>query len=99
MGRNYCKNFNFLDINYYKDNDTEKNFNPNKTAINSHLMKRRQEIFRNILYFIVKDYHNKFLKKKKIGIKFDPMQHRTWHHEFDPDKECEDIPLFEIYLI
>jgi len=84
-----------LDINYYKEND-ERNFSPKKSPLNTLITDRRKDIFRNILYFIIKDYHDKFLRKKRIGIRFDPMKQKTWHHEFDPDKECKDIPLFEI---
>jgi len=95
MEKNYGKHFNFLDINYYKEND-ERNFSPKKSPLNTLITDRRKDIFRNILYFIIKDYHDKFLRKKRIGIRFDPMKQKTWHHEFDPDKECKDIPLFEI---
>ena len=29
---------------------------------------------------------------------FDPLTEKAWHHNFNPDEECEDIPLFEIPL-
>ena len=96
MYKNYEQNFNFLNINYYKEND--KNFNPNYTSLNILDMKKREEIFRNILNLIVNIYHQKFLNEKKINIKFNPLEQKTWHHKFDPDKECSDIPLFEIPL-
>ena len=26
---------------------------------------------------------------------FDPIIEKTWHHEFDIEQECEDIPILE----
>ena len=43
-------------------------------------------------------YHNRYLEKKNIKLNFDPLKEKTWEHNFDPDAECEDIPLFEIPL-
>ena len=42
------------------------------------------------------NYHTKYLQKNKINVKFNPLQQKTWYHKFDPDSECEDIPLFTI---
>jgi hypothetical protein len=61
-------------------------------------MRKREEIFRNILNLIVNFYHQKFLKDNNIVINFIPLEHKTWHHRFDPDRICKDIPLFEIPL-
>jgi hypothetical protein len=94
MSTNYRKNFNFLNINFYQEND--KKFNPNKLSINISNMKIREYMFKNILYLTVKAYHEKFLKTKKIKIKYNPSEQKAWHYLFDPDKECEDIPMFEI---
>lgn len=96
MHKNYEHNFNFLSINYYKEND--KNFCPNYTSINLINMKKREESFRNILNYIVNIYHKKFLNKENISINFNPLEYKTWHHKFDPDRECNNIPLFEIPL-
>lgn len=96
MHKNYEHNFNFLSINYYKEND--KNFCPNYTSINLINMKKREESFRNILNYIVNIYHKKFLNKENISINFNPLEYKTWHHKFDPDQECYNIPLFEIPL-
>ena len=94
MHSNYDQNFNFLKINYFKEND--KNFSPNYTSINIINLKKREEIFRNILNLIVNIFHQKFIRENNIVINFNPIEHKTWHHKFDPDKECNDIPLFEI---
>ncbi len=42
------------------------------------------------------DFHNKFLKERKIKIKFNPLIQKTWHHDFNPDLMCTPIPQFEI---
>ena len=96
MDKNYEKDFNFLNINYYKEND--ENFNPIllKTPLTVANLKKRKEIFRNNLNLIVNNYHSKFLQKNKIKIKFNPLEQKTWYHKFDPDSECEDIPKFTI---
>ena len=59
---------------------------------------KRKDIFKNILQKIVNIYHYKYLKRKNIKLGFDPLVEKAWHHGFNPDEECEDIPLFEIPL-
>ena len=90
----YPSDFNFLTINYYKENDD--NFSPEYNSLSVKETKQRKEIFRNILNKIVNIYHKEYLKKNNISINFDPLIQKTWYHAFDPDIECPDIPLFEI---
>lgn len=45
---------------------------------------------------LVNKYHDEYLKREIIKIFFDPLVENTWEHNFNPDKECLDIPLFEI---
>ena len=61
-------------------------------------MDERSKIFKNILLHIINKYHTDFLTKNKIKIEFDPLSSKTWYHDFDVNKECKDIPLFEIPL-
>ena len=92
--RNYSKDFNFLDINYYSE--TNNSFDPLLRHLTEKEMNQRKHIFLNILTYIVNNYHEKFLKENKIKIKFNPLTQKTWHHNFDPDKQCPPIPLFEL---
>ena len=96
INKNYPNNFNFLSINYYDVNS--KDFNPSFNPLKINESIKRKEVFRNILNRIVNVYHMKYLSKKNIKINFDPLVEKTWEHNFEPDKECEDIPLFEIPL-
>ena len=96
INKNYPNNFNFLSINYYDNNNKE--FNPIYTNLSINESLKRKEIFKNILNRIVNVYHNKYLAKNNIKLNFDPLKEKTWEHNFDPDAECEDIPLFEIPL-
>ena len=96
INKNYTENFNFLSINYHDINSNK--FNPCYKSLTLKESMKRKEIFKNILNRIVNVFHNKYLSKKKIKINFDPLIEKTWEHNFDPDAECEDIPLFEIPL-
>ena len=96
INKNYPENFNFLSINYHDINSNE--FNPCYKSLTLKESMKRKEIFKNILNRIVNVFHNKYLSKKNIKINFDPLVEKTWEHNFDPDEECEDIPLFEIPL-
>lgn len=91
--RNYPRNFNFLDINYYSE--TSNNFEPLLRNLTENELLQRRQIFQNILNYIVNDYHEKYLKENKIKIKFNPLKQKTWYHSFDPDKHCGPIPLFD----
>ena len=93
INKNYPKNFNFLDINFYKDEST---YQPLVGNLNEKELTQRKNIFINILNHIVNDFHNKFLKEKKIKIKFNPLIQKTWHHDFNPDIQCTPIPQFDI---
>lgn len=93
INKNYPKNFNFLDINFYKDEST---YQPLVGNLNEKQLTQRKNIFTNILNHIVNDFHNKFLKEKKIKIKFNPLIQKTWHHDFNPDIQCIPIPQFDI---
>ena len=94
ISTDYPSDFNFLTINYYKENDD--NFSPEYNSLSVKETKQRKEIFRNILNRIVNIYHKEYLKKNNITIHFDPLIQKTWYHSFDPDIECKDIPVFEI---
>ena len=93
INKNYPKNFNFLDINFCKDEST---YQPLVGNLNEKELNQRKNIFTNILNHIVNDFHNKFLKEKKIKIKFNPLIQKTWHHDFNPDIHCTPIPQFDI---
>ena len=93
INKNYPKNFDFLDINFYKDEST---YQPLVGNLNEKELTQRKNIFTNILNHIVNDFHNKFLKEKKIKIKFNPLIQKTWHHDFNPDIQCTPIPQFDI---
>ena len=96
INKNYPSDFNFLSINYYDINN--KDFCPIYQSLSLNESMKRKEIFKNILNRIVNRFHSKYLVKKNIKLNFDPLVEKTWEHNFDPDKECEDIPLFEIPL-
>lgn len=101
MKTDYDKDFDFLEINFYQEKNNErsnKQFDPYNSSMNVKETKLRHEMFKNILNRLVNIYHDKFLQREKIKISFYPLEQKTWHHLFDPDKECEDIPLFEIPL-
>ena len=93
INRNYPKNFNFLDINFFKEGN---NYQPLLRKLTENELNQRKNIFINILNHIVNDFHNKFLKERKIKIKFNPLIQKTWHHDFNPDLICTPIPQFEI---
>ena len=94
INKNYPKNFNFLDINFFKEGNT--NYQPLLRNLTENEINQRKNIFINILNHIVNDFHNKFLKDKKIKLKFNPLTQKTWHHDFNPDIMCTPIPQFEI---
>ena len=96
ISKNYPENFEFLSINYYDTKSDE--FCPCDKPLNLKESMKRKDIFKNILQRIVNLYHDKYLKRKNIRLGFDPLIEKTWHHSFNPDEECEDIPLFEIPL-
>ena len=92
MQKDYPKDFDFLNINYYSENGK---FEPTMRSLTDNEMKQRNQIFHNILNCIVSEYHIKFLKENNILIKFNPLKQKIWHHEFDPDEYCPPIPFFE----
>ena len=94
INKNYPKNFNFLDINFFKEGNT--NYQPLLRNLTENELNQRKNIFINILNHIVNDFHNKLLKEKKIKLKFNPLTQKTWHHDFNPDIMCTPIPQFEI---
>ena len=96
INKNYPNDFNFLSINYYDINNND--FSPIYQSLSLNESIKRKEIFKNILNRIVNVFHSKYLAKKNIKLNFDPLVEKTWEHNFDPDKECEDMPLFEIPL-
>ena len=94
ISKDFPSDFDFLTINFFKEND--EGFCPKYNSLSLKESKQRKEIFRNILNRLVNISHKKFLSKNNININFDPLVQKTWYHSFDPDKECPDIPLFEI---
>jgi len=94
ISKNYPDNFDFLSINYFDIKNEE--FSPCERPLNLKEGERRKDIFKSILNRIVNFYHEKYLKAKKIRLGFDPLVEKTWYHTFNPDEECNDIPLFEI---
>ena len=93
LNTEYPKDFNFLKIIFYDKNNIDK-FIPLDKPLSIEDTKYRNNIFKNLLNNIVNDYHSKFLIDNEIEINFDPLIQNTWHHLFDPDKICEDIPKF-----
>ena len=87
----YPPNNNFILIQYQQNS-----FNCIVNPITQYDLNKRREIFKNILYEIVNDYHNKYLNENNIKIQFDVFKSKTWHHEFDLEKNCEDIPQHEL---
>ena len=96
ISKNYPDDFDFLSFNYYDVKSEE--YCPCDRPLNLKESMKRKDIFKNILNRIVNVYHEKFLKKKNIRLGFDPLIKKTWHHSFNPDEECDDIPVFEIPL-
>ena len=94
ISMNYPDNFDFLSINYFDRKNEE--FTPCERPLNLKEGEKRKDIFKSILNRIVNFYHEKYLKAKKIRLGFDPLFEKTWYHTFNPDDECNDIPLFEI---
>ena len=95
--KNYPDNFDFLSINFF-DQKKLQEFYPLDRCLTKKEMDERSKIFKNILLHIINKYHTDFLTKNKIKIEFDPLSSKTWYHDFDVNKECKDIPLFEIPL-
>ena len=91
--KNYEDNFNFTSINFI---DKNEDFNPIYKPLTNKQSIFRKQIFKNILTRIVNDYHLKFLEKNNITLKFNPLKENTWHHNFDYEKECKEIPIYEI---
>lgn len=71
-------------------------FNSITSPISQSDTNKRKSIFKNILYEIVNSYHNSFIEKEKIKAPFDPYKTKTWHHKFDLNTMCEDIPMYGI---
>ena len=94
INTDYPEDFNFLSINFFEENDV--NFSPLEVPLNIKQSNERNNIFKNILNKLVNKYHNEYLKRENIKLFFDPLIENTWEHNFNPDKECIDIPLFEI---
>ena len=93
MYKKFPKNYNFLSLFYYTENSV--GYNPKLEALDHQSLKERNNIFINLLYLIVKKYHDNFLFREKIICPFDPLSEQTWHHSFNLDKECGDIPILE----
>ena len=91
--KNYEDNFNFTSINFI---DKNEDFNPIYKPLTNKQSIFRKQIFKNILTRIVNDYHLKFLEKNNIKLKFNSLKENTWHHDFDYEKECNEIPIYEI---
>lgn len=93
MYKKFPKNYNFLSLFYYTENSI--GYNPKIEPLDEQSLKDRNNIFLNLLYLIVKKYHDKFILREKIICPFDPIIEKTWHHSFNLDIECEDIPILD----
>ena len=93
QSKNYEDNFNFTTINFI---GKDQEFIPIYKPLTNKQSNLRKKLFKNILNRIVNDFHSKFIEKNNIKLKFDPLKSKTWHHDFDYEKECEEIPLYEI---
>ena len=91
--KKFGDNFNFLSLFFYPEDS--KYYDPISNSLDQKSLKERNNVFRNLLILIVKKYHDSFLFKKKIILPFDPIIEKTWHHEFNLEQECEDIPILE----
>ena len=91
--KNYEDNFNFTSINFINKNE---DFHPIYKPLTNQQSIFRKKIFKSILTRIVNDYHLKFLEKNNIKLKFNSLKENTWHHDFDYEKECNEIPIYEI---
>ena len=93
QNKNYEDNFNFTSINFINKNE---DFHPIYKPLTNQQSIFRKKIFKSILTRIVNDYHLKFLEKNNIKLKFNSLKENTWHHDFDYEKECNEIPIYEI---
>ena len=91
INQTFPSNNNFISIQYQPNS-----FNCIVNPITQYDLNKRREIFKNILYEIVNDYHTKYLNENNIKIQFDVFKSKTWHHAFDLEKNCEDIPQHEL---
>ena len=78
----------------FNDNDDEKQFSPLDRPLHIKENKELINIFKNLLIELINKFHIEFLKREKIEIRFEPLIEKTWHHKFDPDIQCKEIPLF-----
>lgn len=82
--------FNFTTIQYQKDN-----FKAISNPISQSDANERKKVFKNVLYELVNKYHKKFLEENNLR-KFNPLKAKTWHHTFDLETMCEEIPIFTL---
>ena len=88
MNRKYNLNTNFTLM------QTPKKYQPFNGEINKAVMEKRIKLFKKILINITLEQHQKFLKENNFP-NFDPIQCRTWHHNFDL-KNVEDIGVYNL---
>ena len=89
----FPKKFNYLSLFYYSEDSST--YEPLDILLDNNDLKERKTIFLHLLHLIVKTYHEQFLFREKIICPFDPLIEKTWHHNFNVERECKDIPLRE----
>ena len=93
INKTFPKNFNYLSLFYYTDESLNYDFL--EDSLNNNELLERKYVFLNLLYKIVAKYHDNFLFREKIICPFNPIEVKTWHHNFNIEKECKEIPLLE----
>ena len=93
INKNFPNDYNFLSLFYYTENST--NYNPLEQPLDTKDLELRNNIFINSLTNIVFKWHQSFLEKEQIICPFDPIEEKTWHHLFNVNKECKEIPIIE----
>ena len=94
LHQKFENNFNFLSLFYYPEDSI--NYIQLTEALNNESLKERNNAFKNLLILLVKKYHDQFLYDNKIILLFDPIEEKTWHHLFNLEIYCKDIPLVDI---
>ena len=84
-------------INFYDEKNIQ-NYYPIDRPLSKDEMDARLTIFKNSILNLINKHHNEFLLKNKIKIEFDPLAANTWHHDFNVNTDCKEIPLFKIPL-
>ena len=96
MNKTYPKKFNYISLFYYTEESPFYEFI--EDSLNHNDLLERKKVFLNLLYKIVVKFHDNFLFREKIICPFNPIEVNTWHHDFNVETECTEIPLMEFPL-